>query len=395
MSLTKRYMEEEEARAYYTSEDSVCARCFDDEGIKGFIQQHLIERQCSVCQRKARNLIAAPADKVLEFITDRLHRHYEDAYGNAYFDKEAAEYTVMTWGMAELIYEELEDGAPSQTLEWLQEQMKTDVTYCRRNWQVMSAGEGLTFSWERFSKAIRHETRFMFFPDKHDDGGEPFFVQPAQVLDEVGGAVRRCDLVTSLPAGTRIFRVRGHAAGKCYTTGPELGPPAPEHARTAGRMNAPGIVVAYASFEAETALAEASGKYADWSLGEFKLLQEVRVVDLTEVPNVPSIFEDGPRESLLFLNRFVADVSEPFTPDSEPHVEYTPTQVVSEYLRHRFRDKDGRGVRGILYPSAKVNGMKNLALFISSDEVMGAPIERWKKKNPAIKLVRAKERKRK
>jgi RES domain len=106
-------------------------------------------------------------------------------------------------------------------------------------------------------------------------------------------------------------------------------------------MNAPGIVVMYGAFDRDTALAETTGVHNEFSVAELRLLKDLRVVDLTRVPPVPSIFEDGPRESLLFLRHFAKDVSQPFTPDVELHIEYTPTQVVSEYLRHRLRDKTG------------------------------------------------------
>lgn len=391
LSLTKRWMEEEEARAYYTSEDSVCARCFQDGGIRRFIRKHVVELECSVCKRKSKQPIAAPADQVLEFILDRLHRHYQNAEGNAPFDKEEWRYYAETWDMDDLISEELVDAAPFETLEWIKEHLKGDVTYCRLDWQIMSPGDALTSGWEQFSKAIKHETRFMFFKKETDDGGEPFLVRPAQMLDELGESIRKCSLLTRLKAGTRIYRVRGHKPGRSFTSGAELGPPPEAFARTAGRMNAPGIVVAYASFGAETALVEATGDYPEWSLGEFELLQDIRVVDLTEVPAVPSIFERGPRESLQFLNRFAQDVSQPFTPDLEAHIEYTPTQVVSEYLRHRFRDKRGKAVRGILYSSAKASTTKNLALFMSADEVEGSQTESWRKEEPLIKLTRVEE----
>jgi hypothetical protein len=157
-------------------------------------------------------------------------------------------------------------------------------------------------------------------------------------------------------------------------------------------MNAPGIVVVYASFDEDTALEEATGDFPNWSVGEFELLRDIQVVDLTDIPDVPSIFEDGPRESLQFLHRFAEDVSQPFTPDLETHVEYTPTQVVSEYLRHRFRDKANKLVRGVLYGSAKAAGKKNMALFMGADEVEGYKAEPWKKADPLIRLVKAKER---
>src|ERR1035437_7811777 len=124
LGQTKRWMEEEEARAYYTSDDNVCERCFHDKGIKAFIRKRVSERECSVCSRKSKKPIAAPADQVLAFIVYRLHRHYEDAYGNAPFDKESWEYYVETWDMEELIEEELSDAAPFETLEWLQKHLK-------------------------------------------------------------------------------------------------------------------------------------------------------------------------------------------------------------------------------------------------------------------------------
>src|ERR1017187_8666041 len=78
-------------------------------------------------------------------------------------------------------------------------------------------------------------------------------------------------------------------------------------------------------------VSEATGAHTDSSLAEFELLTTLRVVDLTRIPNVPSIFEDGPRESLRFLRHFAKDVSQPFTPDKELHIEYAPSQVFSEY----------------------------------------------------------------
>jgi hypothetical protein len=392
LSLTKRWMEEEEARAYYTSDDHVCARCFGDEGIRKFICDRVSDPECSVCGRKSKKPIAAPADQVLEFIVDRLNRHYENADGNAPFDKETWNYFVETWDTEELVDEELGDAAPFDTLEWIKKHLKDDVKYCRRDWQIMSLGKALTSGWEGFCKAIKHETRFLFFRDEKGDDGEPFLVRPTEMLDELGQAITQCGLVTQLPSGTRLYRVRGHEAGETYSDGSSLGPPQEHQARSAGRMNAPGIVVAYASLDEGTALAEATGEFPHWSVGEFELLRDIQVVNLTEIPNVPSIFEDGPRESLQFLHRFAQDVSQPFTPDLEIHVEYTPTQVVSEYLRHRFRDQANKPVRGILYGSAKAACKKNIALFMGAGEVEGYKTESWEKLDPLIRLVKARER---
>jgi hypothetical protein len=159
-----------------------------------------------VCGRKSKHAIAAPADAVRQFIFDKLHEHYEDAYGNAPFDKETWHCLVETWDLEELISEVMEDAAPDKTVEWIQSTLKDDITYCKRNWQVMSFGSALAAGWERFSNAIKDETRFMFFHDQKDDGGEPFFVRPAEMLDELGDVIPQCGVLTSLKVGTQLFR---------------------------------------------------------------------------------------------------------------------------------------------------------------------------------------------
>ena len=279
-----------------------------------------------------------------------------------------------------------------ETLKWLDLHLKDDIQYCKRDWQIMSPGEALTFGWENFCHAVKHETRFLFFADANeDDDAEPFQVRPGGMLTALGEVIRDCDLIQDVRVGKRMFRARGHKAGATLTEPIDLGPPPEDCAKSAGRMNAPGIVVMYASIDRETALAEAPGDHSDFSVAEFELLKDVRAVDLTHIPPTPSIFEDGARESLQFLHRFAEDVSQPFTPDTEIHIEYTPTQVVSEYLRHRLRDREGRPIHGLLYKSAKDTGRINIALFIESKEVEGVPSERWSSKEPLLKMMGVEE----
>ena len=392
MGFAKQLWEEEMARGYHTSDDTVCADCFKDLGIRRFIQDHVEANSCSVCGRTAEEEIAAPADEILEFFLQKVHEHYENADGNAPFDKEETRYIVETWDLYDLIFDELAEVAEHETLEWLHTRLKDDVTYCTKEWQIMSPGEALTSAWGQFCHAVKHETRFLFFVDEpEEDDGEPYRVRPAEMLGELGDLIRGCQLIRDISSGTRLFRVRGHEAGKSFTDPVDLGPPPVGFAKTAGRMNAPGIVVMYAAFDRNTALVEAAGNYTELSVAQFELLQDLRVVDLTSIPAVPSIFEGGPREYLQFLRRFAEDVSQPFTPDTEVHVEYTPTQVVSEFLRHRFRNSNGTPIRGLLYGSAKENGSINLALFMESEEVEGVPSKRWKPKQPLLRLLGVEE----
>jgi hypothetical protein len=394
VGVSKRLWEEEQARGYHTSDDAVCPQCFSDGGLKAFVEDHLESNTCTVCGTTADHAIAAPADDVLEFFLQKVGNHYENADGNAPWDNEEGHYFVTTWSMYDLVFDELQDIADYSTLEWLYEHIKEEGEYCERDWQIQSPGEALKSAWAGFCAVIKHETRFLFFTeteDEEDEDGEPFRVRPAEMLDELAKVILKCELIQELKAGTRMFRVRGHEAGKTFTKVVDLGPPPKNVAKSPGRMNAAGIVVMYTAFDRDTALAEATGEYYDFSVAEFELLKDFQVVDLTRIPHVPSIFEGGPRESLRFLRHFAKDVSQPFTPDRELHIEYTPTQVVSEYLRHRLRDKQGRPILGLLYKSAECEGGVNLALFVESEDVEGVPSDRWKPKEHRLRMVGVEE----
>jgi HEPN/RES N-terminal domain 1/RES domain len=394
VSLSKRLWEEEQDRGYHTSDDAVCPQCFSDAGLKAFIEDHLEANTCTVCGTTADHAIAAPADDVLAFFLEKVGDHYQIADGNAPYDNEEGRYFVNTWDMYDLVFDELQEIGDYSTLEWLYKHLKDDGEYCERDWQILSPGEALMSAWDRFCAVIKHETRFLFFAetdDEEDEDREPFRVRPAEMLEELGKVILECGLIQDIKTGTRLFRVRGHEANSAFTKVVDLGPPPKNNAKSAGRMNAPGIVVMYGAFDRDTALAEATGAHNDFSVAEFELLKGFRVVDLTRVPPVPSIFEKGPRESLRFLRHFAKDVSQPFTPDKELHIEYTPTQVVSEYLRHRLRDKQGRPILGLLYKSTKREGGVNLALFIESEEVEGAPSDRWKSKKHRLRMVGVEE----
>lgn len=392
MGLAKRLWEEEQERRYHTSEDAVCPECFWDEGLKGFIKSHLQSNTCTLCGKTADDAIAAPADEVLEFFLDKVWDHYESADGNAPWDSEDGRYFVETWSLYDLVFDEFSEIADYDTLDWLYKHLKDDGEYCERDWQILSPGDALKSAWSQFSHAIKHETRFLFFADgKDEDDGEPYRVRPAEMLEALEQVIRECGLIEEIKIGTRLFRVRGHEASKAFTEVVDLGPPPKNAAKSAGRMNAPGIVVMYGALDRDTAMAESTGEHTNFSVAEFELLKDLRVVDLTHIPHIPSIFEDGPRESLLFLGHFAKDVSRPFTPDKELHIEYTPTQVVSEYLRHRARDKQGRAIHGLLYKSAKREGGVNLALFIDSEDVEGVPSDGWKPKEHRLKMVGVEE----
>jgi len=105
------------------------------------------------------------------------------------------------------------------------------------------------------------------------------------------------------------------------------------------------------------------------SVAKFETARDAWVVDLTALPEFPSLFDEGRRHlraPISFLRDFVEDLAKPIAKDGREHIEYVPTQIVTEYLRYVFRTETGHRVRGVIYQSARNGGGKCCVLFFKN-----------------------------
>jgi len=168
-----------------------------------------------------------------------------------------------------------------------------------------------------------------------------------------------------------LFRVRERDQKDTWALNEkELGAP-PSELANAGRMNPAGISYLYLAFDEKTALGEVlSGPPSTAAIGSFETVQDLIVLDLSDIPPLPSIFDDDhrwEREQLLFLQRFAKAIARPVRKDGREHVEYVPSQVVSEYFSRVFLSDDGQPINGLIYPSAVCPGGKNVVIFPSRE----------------------------
>ena len=217
------------------------------------------------------------------------------------------------------------------------------------------------------------------------------------MLDAIGQLVRRLGLTRSIEVGTTLFRVRV-AEKTINLAGPnDLGPPSRDNAKQPNRMSPAGIVMFYGATDRETAIAETiepertvmEGKNV-W-VARFAVLRELRVLDLTDLPPIPSIFDSQLRElknGISFLHDFVDDLVEPIERDGREHIEYVPTQIVTEYFRHRFWSSDGKRLDGILYRSSKREHSTACVLFVNGQNC-GVITEPWLQPEQVLRLLDA------
>lgn len=185
-------------------------------------------------------------------------------------------------------------------------------------------------------------------------------------------------MIKSVQAGTKLFRSRQHSVSLTPSTAIDLGTPPAELAVFSNRMSPAGIPMFYAARDPATARAEtevADPEKPEMSTAIFTNTEDMRVLDLANLPAVPSLFDDHKRHlrtGLKFIHGFSEDLALPIHRNGQEHIEYVPTQIVSEYFRTVFNASDDDQLDGLCYRSVKKNGGVSICLFLTHADFLGS-----------------------
>jgi HEPN superfamily RES-like protein/RES domain-containing protein len=349
----------------------VCADCLDDDHLKAFIEDSAAWRKCTYCGKSSRNRnIAAPVDDVIQRIFDSISRRYGDAWASgSSWDNEDQRYLNETWDTEDLVSRYVELPQDDST------ELYQDIlnAFPQRDWSThhpwsSTDAEILQWGWNRFVNAVKYHRRFFFTrrEDEEDDILRDWeSLDPGELLERFGKGCARSGLIKTILKGTTILRCRPRSRrSQRFTKARELGPPPPTFARQ-NRMSPAGIPMFYGSDDKQTTLAEMPELPKYYAVGTFETLKPLRVLDLTKI-RPPSIFdmsEGANYDWSIFMNRFLSDFSSPIERDDRIHIDYVPTQVVTEYLRDAMLGGDPP-IDGIKYLSARRRGGVCYVLFI-------------------------------
>ena len=357
----------------------VCGDCIDNDGIRAFISANAAANRCSFCRSTSDGPVAAPLDGVGDYINRCLREEYGDALVELPWDKEKREYIGSNWDSTELLAHVVGLGLPNDDGNVLLNKLVEcldDITWCEWNGLGLTDSEYAQCNWEYFCDVVMHKRRF-FFLDYGPHPYEPEVYDPGHVLGELFAFATDAGLFKVLPAGILLYRARWERDGARLETPQKLGPPPENVAVQANRMSPPGVVMFYASDDIETALLEAAQEPGTFAVGCWKLLRPISVLDLTNIPAVPDLFEYDPRSGqflprrpLTFLHHVAEQMSQPVARDDRVHVDYVPTQVVTEFLRSRVRWQ-GSLIDGIMYGSSVQPGRASYALFATQNHIVG------------------------
>jgi len=371
MSHSKRQLERQMDEEWGSvGKKFACPDCFDDYAIKQFVTANAVANECSYCENTADKPIAAEMDEVISFISAGIHREYEDPVHGVSYESAEGGYQMAVTDTYDLFWE-LEIHNNDKIFEDLV-QAFSDYQWVQKDPYGALPCDELRYNWEDFCEQVKHIARFVFYKLKTKEDWE-HSSEPYEILESLGNIATNLKLITVFPAGSTVVRARQHSSANTYTTAAQLGT-APKERASQSRMSPAGIPMFYGAFDEATSFSEihVPDETRDTvTFGVFKTLRPLQVLDLSKLPEVPSMFDQSryhKRMPLIFMRGFEEDATKSVTKDGMEHIEYVPTQIVAEHFRHVFRQPDGTRLDGILYRSSRNAGGICVALFCTQDD---------------------------
>lgn len=366
MGHAKTEMMDAEERGWYEPDGHVCTDCVDDEYLKGVIRLHDGHTLCDYCGQLTIENSAAPVAVLMVPIARAVFHYFNDptqagvVYDGEWMATLTGTHDVLLrirLGCHDQLFADIADAFVYT--EW--------VRAADGQWLNSQPHEELSALWNRFVDTIKHEVRFFFQHTSVTQSATPWERDPQSILQTIADMVNDLDLLILITVNTLLFRVRERSEGATWEVNEDqMGAPPHENSR-AGRMNPAGISYLYLALEQESALAEVLRCPPCVAvIAQFHTQRKLKVLDLTNLPELPSIFDDSKRksrEALLFLENFIAEISRPVRKDGCEHIDYVPSQVVCEFFAQIFKVTDDQHLDGIVYPSAVRPGGCNLVLF--------------------------------
>lgn len=405
MGLAKKYWMEMSESPWLHSSDLddkyVCCYCIKDDYLCEVINQFLEAYECSYCNRRSKILIAAPLREIIGIIYQGICMEWYkpgdvlsyDGREGGWLGSTICDGSEMDWFISE------EAGIEDEQLLCDIASEFSGLEFCEDPGHV-DYSESLKLSWHYFSDLVRRNYRYTFFllNENHYLASDPLKdelrIKPKEFLSALADIVKHNHrMITVFEPGTKLYRSRLFKDKKSIKLCPdELGAP-PEERAIASRMSPAGIPLFYCSRDKDTAINEVlvrKNGYKYLVISEFELLRRVEVINFHDIPSFISLFDldrVSERRALKFLQEFSKEISAPVNFDGSEHIEYVPTQIITEYFRYLFYYEQNRTVSGLMFPSAQVTEGVNIGLFINQSQCQGS--SKADDSNLVVKLIDA------
>lgn len=364
------------------SDRLVCDQCFGDTDLIYKIRGYQAKGWCTYCKHSS--VWVAPFDDIAEFIKNRMMSFYGLAVDQLPYCSAEGGFIGSHWDTEDLLFEEIGLEISSGGERQLHCDLVSEIgdeTWCEFDWLSLEIDQSLMSSWEEFCQITMSERRFFFHRLGGSEYRHPDERQIGVFLHEMAELIEALGLIKTFGVGTAYYRARAFT-DMPFTTARELGPPPAAICLQSNRMNPPGITMFYGAETPRLAVAESRG--SKLSVGRFETTRAIRILDLARLRKVPGFFSEASRgelQGLAFFHQLSYAMAKPVERSDRVHVDYIPTQIVTEFLRDFAFD--GSPIDGIQYTSALEYGGANVVLFATEDNVIDADAypepKRWLK----------------
>lgn len=359
--------------------DRICSSCFSNRDLRAWIREQAGPRGCDACG----NFDSPTANfhNVVKHIEQCIRRYYGRAVDQLSYCSAEGGYLGAhrnSWDMLDKVGLDLPRDYTGDLYSAIAGAM-TDEPWCDFDVGALNLDHALWSSWESFCMTVKHKRRFFF----HATGGDgQDSLTPASLLNKIAHASEALGLVVELPPGLRLWRARTDIPKGQRVSASDFGPPPVQFALQSNRMNPSGIPMLYLASSKTTALKEVRAEQA--KVGLWRSNRRLRILDLRRLPPVPSIFSDEARAHSLtvrFLHDFANDIMKPVARNSHIHIDYLPSQVVTEFMRDY--DFEFGALDGVAYRSTVHQRGWNVALFVGPID-LGLSTRGWGTTPPPV-----------
>lgn len=378
MGHAKRMLEDLQAGGFTSQPDLyVCSRCLLDPFHKSLIDSHSNSARCSFCNRRQ----AACLDVLLENLSDTLAVHFDDATNELPYDGREGGFQGDHFDTDELFEQRLPEWTHNDRLIQAVADSFLDLAWCERDPFGLTEFEALNIGWEGFVREVKERTRYLFFsPPTELHVAQVDGILPQDVLEALGRLFISYNLFATLSPHNLVQRARVVKSGETPCTPDELGTSPAKQAFNPNRMSPAGIPMFYGALEETVAIAETfeprRGRKREIAMATFRPTRQLLLLNLVQLPVVPSFFDPNghqTRDTISFLHSFAHDLSKPVKRDGLAHAEYAPTQVVTEFVRHRLKYANTTPIDGILYKSSRCRDGIAMVLFATQAQCKPGP----------------------
>jgi hypothetical protein len=365
--FSDRAIEQNEEVGLSGLDKTICVDCINDKYLAKLVLENAVSKRCSYCDKKFRSNKAAKYNFIMDEIYKTIFKYYANAQ-DVNLPYEDGEYVIKQTPIEDALFK-IDPGWNedfSNDLANSADPFLYLVEHSNGDWLEIPKSEALMYSWKSFKDQILYKTRYLFLNEPIDELSDKDIIPASLMLNSLAELCIEFNLIKKVKRNSIFYRVRSHFKNESFEEFDQMGV-APQKRASAGRMNPVGIPYFYIADSLLTAELEVIKDQQHWSYATFKLKKDIDVIDFSSLPEVPSIFDIEKykiRQKIIFMYDLVEDLSKPVGPDDNEHIEYIPTQVVSEFFRYRFKPE----VKGIKYKSVKNPKGLNIAFFESKNE---------------------------